>query len=110
MPRNQQHGKVIEKIKTLSAYDLEGNFDQVREKLKEIEDENPQYEVFLLDFDYDYDGYGPGERYTVINISGQRPETAKDRRSAAAKRRKAEQDAQAMRKAQFEKLKQEFGE
>lgn len=109
MARKQR--MINEVVERLSAYEFEGSFEDIERKLQEIRDKHSNYESFRLYIDYEYEPYDcSGDRYAKFVIYGLRPETAKDRRSAAAKRRKAEQDAKALRKAQFEKLKQEFGE
>jgi hypothetical protein len=98
---------LIEKIATVSSYEFEGSFEQIEAKFQEYRDNHPQYEMFMVDIDYEYD-YGDTERCAVFTISGRRTETAKDRKSAAAKRAKMEADAKAHRREQFEKLKKEF--
>ena len=97
---------VTENVGSFSPWEFDGSFDQIREMLQRLEADNPQYTTLLIDFDYEYDAYSGRERYTVINVSGQRPENG---RRAAANRQSLEASAKAYRKAQFDKLKEEFG-
>ena len=97
-----------ERVQTLSAYDFEGSFESIEKQLQSIRDENPQYESFSVDISYEYE-YGDPERNVVFIIYGQRPETAKDRKKAAAQQAKMDAEAEAQRRAQYEKLRKEFG-
>jgi dsRNA-specific ribonuclease len=108
VPRKKR--MINEKVEELSSYDFEGTFEDIEKKLQEIRDRHPGYESFRLDLDYEYEPYSDGERNAKFVIYGTRPETSQDRRSAAAKQRQAQAAAKALRKAQFEKLKEEFGE
>jgi len=106
----QKKKMINEKVEGLSGYEFEGPFESIEKKFQEIRDAHPQYESFFLDVGYEYDAYdGGGERYVAYTVYGQRPETTKDRRSAAAKRARAGAQAKANRKVQFEALKEEFG-
>jgi hypothetical protein len=98
---------VTERVQRLASYEFEGSFEQIEAKLQSIRDDHPHYEKFSVDIDYERD-YGDTDRYAVFVIYGQRPETAEDRKKAAAERAKLEADAVARRREQFEKLKKEF--
>lgn len=100
---------IMENIQTVPTWALEGNFDQIREKLQELQNQHPQYEVLRLDFDYDH-GYGDDERTTEIKLMGQREETDVDRAKAKLLRAEVEAQAKALRLSQYEHLKKEFGD
>ena len=97
-----------ERVEKLSAYDFEGSFESIEKQFQSMRDENPQYESFSVDIEYEYD-YGDTERNVVFVIYGQRPETAKDLKKAAAQQANMDAQAEAQRRAQYEKLKKEFG-
>jgi len=105
----KQKRMLIERIGAVSTWDFEGNFDQVRETLKKLEEQHPQYGVLILDFDYDHD-YGDDERSTLITLSGQREETDVDRAALKLRQAELEADTKALRLAQYEELKKEFGD
>lgn len=92
------------RLTTLWYYDIEGDLDEIIERLQSIKKEYPGYESYRLDF-YDKDS----EDASRIDVKGIRLETDQEYQTRRENEKRAIEDNKKYKLDLYEKLKKELG-